>query len=132
MMRARPPVQSLAALAGVVFLLLGVLGLVPGITTRYGSMSFAGPGSSARLLGVFQVSILHDTVHLLFGVAGLALAKTAAGARRFLLGGGVVCIALWLLGLVGAADWLPPNRADNWLHFALGATLVALGVTRSV
>lgn len=131
-MRVRTPVQSLAALAGVVFLAVGILGFVPGITTHYGSMSFAGQGSGARLLGVFQVSILNNIVHLLFGVAGLVLAKTAAEARRFLVGGGVVCIALWLLGLVGAADWLPANPADNWLHFALGAGLVALGVTRNV
>jgi hypothetical protein len=129
-MRARFPVQSLAALAGVVFLLVSILGFVPGITTHYGSMRFAGQGSEARLLGIFQVSILHNLVHLLFGIAGLVLAKTAVGAHRFLIGGGVVCLALWLLGLVGAADWLPANPADNWLHFALGAGLVGLGLGR--
>jgi hypothetical protein len=121
-------VQSIAALAGVVFLLAGLLGFVPGITTGYGRMSFAGESSRAQLLGVFQVSILHNLVHLLFGVAGLVLAKTAAGARTFLVGGGVVCLALWLLGLVGALGWLPANAADNWLHFAFGAVLVGLGV----
>jgi hypothetical protein len=127
-MRAHTPVQPLAALAGVVFLLLGLLGFVPGITVHYGSMSFAGQGSGARLLGVFQVSILHNAVHLLFGVAGLVLAKAADGARTFLVGGGVVRLALWLLGLVGALGWLPANAADNWLHFAFGAVLVVLGV----
>jgi hypothetical protein len=121
-------VQSIAALAGVVFLLAGLLGFVPGITTGYGRMSFAGESSRAQLLGVFQVSILHNLVHLLFGVAGLVLAKTADGARTFLVGGGVVCLALWLLGLVGALGWLPANAADNWLHFAFGAVLVGLGV----
>jgi hypothetical protein len=121
-------VQSIAALAGVVFLLAGLLGFVPGITTGYGRMSFAGESSRAELLGVFQVSILLNLVHLLIGVAGLVLAKTAAGARTFLVGGGVVCLALWLLGLVGALGWLPANAADNWLHFAFGAVLVGLGV----
>jgi hypothetical protein len=124
----RPSAQSLAALAGVVFLLAGLLGFVPGITTGYGRMSFAGDSSRAQLLGVFQVSILLNLVHLIIGVAGLVLAKTADGARRFLLGGGVACLVLWVLGLVGAADWLPANAADNWLHFALGAVLVGLGV----
>jgi hypothetical protein len=121
-------VQSIAALAGVVFLLAGLLGFVPGITTGYGRMSFAGESSRAQLLGVFQVSILLNLVHLLIGVVGLVLAKTAAGARTFLVGGGVVCLALWLLGLVGALGWLPANAADNWLHFAFGAVLVGLGV----
>jgi hypothetical protein len=42
----------------------------------------AGHHSGALLLGVFQVSILHNIVHLLFGVAGRLLARTAAGARN--------------------------------------------------
>jgi hypothetical protein len=121
-------VQSIAALAGVAFLLIGILGFVPGITTHYGSMSFAGHGSGARLLGVFQVSILHNLVHLAFGVAGLVLAKTADGARKFLLGGGAVYLALWVVGLVGAAEWIPSSTPDNWAHFAFGVALVGLGV----
>ena len=120
--------QSIAALAGVAFLLIGILGFVPGITTHYGSMSFAGHGSGARLLGVFQVSILHNLVHLAFGVAGLVLAKTADGARKFLLGGGAVYLALWVIGLVGAAEWIPSSTPDNWAHFAFGVALLGLGV----
>jgi hypothetical protein len=124
----RRSVQSSAALAGVVFLLVGILGFVPGLTTHYGSLSFAGHGSGAMLLGVFQVSVLHNLIHLLFGVAALVLAKTADGARRFLIGGGAVYLVLWVIGLVGAADWIPANTADNWLHFAFGATLIGLGL----
>ena len=127
-MRDRTPVQSLAALVGVVFLLVGVLGFVPGITTHYGDMSFAGHGSGAKLLGVFQVSILHNIVHLLFGVVGLVLAKTADGARNFLIGGGAVYLVLWVIGLAGAADWIPANTADNWLHFALGVGMILVGL----
>ena len=127
-MRDRTPVQSVAAVVGVVFLLVGVLGFVPGITTHYGDLSFAGHGSGARLLGVFQVSILHNLVHLAFGVAGLVLAKTADGARKFLLGGGAVYLALWVIGLVGAAEWIPSSTPDNWAHFAFGVALFGLGV----
>ena len=130
-MRDRTPVQSIAALVGVVFLLVGVLGFVPGITTHYGDLSFAGHGSGAKLLGIFQVSILHNIVHLLFGVVGLVLAKTADGARTFLLGGGAVYLVLWIIGLVGAADWIPANTADNWLHFALGVGMIGLGLVAS-
>ena len=130
-MRDRTPVQSIAALAGVVFLLVGILGFVPGITTHYGDLSFAGHDSGAKLLGLFQVSILHNIVHLLFGVVGLVLAKTAEGARTFLVGGGAVYLVLWVVGLLGAADWIPANTADNWLHFALGVGMIALGVVAS-
>ena len=127
--------QSLAKLVGIVFLLVGVLGFVPGITTNYGDMSFAGHNSGAELLGIFQVSILHNIVHLLFGVAGLALAKTADGARTFLIGGGVIYLVLWLYGIVidkdGGANFVPVNAADNWLHVGLGAGMIALGVITS-
>ena len=127
--------QSLAKLVGIVFLLVGVLGFVPGITTNYGDMSFAGHNSGAELLGIFQVSILHNIVHLLFGVAGLALAKTADGARTFLIGGGVIYLVLWLYGIVidkdGGANFVPINAADNWLHLGLGVGMIALGVITS-
>ena len=130
-MRDRTPVQSIAALVGVVFLLVGVLGFVPGITTHYHDLSFAGHDSGAKLLGVFQVSILHNLVHLLFGIVGLALAKTVEGGRNFLVGGGTVYLALWVLGVVGGGGWIPVNTADNWLHFALGLGMIALGFVTS-
>ncbi|HUZ82994.1 MAG TPA: DUF4383 domain-containing protein [Gaiellaceae bacterium] len=126
-MRDRTSSQSIAALVGVAFLVVGILGFVPGITTHYGDMSFAGHESGAKLLGLFQVSVLHNIVHLLFGVVGLVLAKTADGARTFLVGGGVVYLALGVLGVVGAGDWIPANTADNWLHFVLGIGMIGLG-----
>jgi Domain of unknown function (DUF4383) len=125
------PVQSVAALVGVVFVVVGVLGFIPGITTHFHDLSVAGHDSGAKLLGVFQVSVVHNIVHLLFGVVGLALAKTAAGARNFLIGGGVASLALWVLGVVGAGAWIPANTADNWLHFALGLGMLALGFVAS-
>ena len=100
----RTPVQIAAQLVGVVFLLVGIAGFIPGITTNlYDGLEFAGNNGTAELLGIFSVSVLHNIVHGLFGIAGLALAKTASGARTFLIGGGAIYIALWLLGLVGGA-----------------------------
>jgi hypothetical protein len=55
--------------------LIGILGFIPGITRHYGDLTFAGGDSRAKLLGSFQVSILHNLVHLLFGVAGWFLAR---------------------------------------------------------
>jgi hypothetical protein len=127
MMRDRTSVQTLAMLVALTFVLVGILGFIPGITTHYGDMSFAGDDSGAKLLGVFQVSILHNLVHLLFGVAGWFLARTWNGARAYLLGGGVIYLALWLLGILNGADWIPANDDDNWLHLVLGLGLLGLG-----
>ena len=125
----RTPVQNVARLAGAVFLLVGIAGFIPGITTNlYDGLEFAGDDGNAELLGLFEVSVLHNLVHALFGIAGLALASTVSGARNYLIGGGAIYVALWLLGLVGGADWIPSNSADNWLHLVLGAGMIAAGV----
>ncbi len=129
---ARPRVfgpwsTTIAALVGVVFLAAGILGLVPGVTAHYGDLGVAGDGSGAKLLDAFQVSILQDVVHVLFGIAGLVSARTASGARAFLIGGGILSLALWFLGAAGAGGWLSLNPADNWLHFLPGIAMIGLG-----
>jgi hypothetical protein len=128
----RTPVELAATVVGAVFLLVGILGFIPGITTDYDQMTFAGHGSGAMLLGVFMVSILHNIVHLLFGVAGLALGRTFDGARSYLIGGGVIYLVLWIYGLVtdnhSGANFVPVNNADDWLHLVLGLGMVGLGV----
>jgi hypothetical protein len=125
----RTPVQNVARLVGIVFLLVGIAGFIPGITTNlYDGLEFAGDDGNAELLGLFEVSVLHNIVHGLFGLAGLALAGTASGARTYLVGGGAIYIALWLLGLLGGADWIPSNSADDWLHLVLGVGMIGLGV----
>ncbi|WP_175439135.1 DUF4383 domain-containing protein [Streptomyces vilmorinianum] len=125
-------VQQAALLVGVVFLIVGVLGFVPGVTTDFDSLEFAERDSGAELFGVFQVSILHNLVHALFGIVGVALSRTARTARSFLIVGGVVYLALWIYGLVidkdSDANFVPLNSADDWLHFGLGLGMVVLGL----
>lgn len=128
-------VQRAAAAVGAVFLLVGVLGFVPGITSPYGDLQVAGHHSGAKLLGIFEVSVLHNVVHLLFGVAGLAMARAWASARSYLIGGGVIYLLLFVYGLVisanSPANFVPVNSADNWLHLLLGLGMVVLGVLLS-
>ena len=128
----RTNVQKAAAIVGVIFLLVGVLGFIPGITTNFSDLSFAGHESDARLFGLFQVSILHNIVHLLFGIAGLALARTAAQARTYLVFGGVIYLVLFVYGLIvgqeSAANFVPVNTADDILHLILGIGMIGLGL----
>ncbi len=132
---ARTTLQTAALVVGAVFLAFGVLGFIPGVTSNYSTMEFATHESEALLLGLFQVSILHNIVHLLFGLAGIAMARAASTARTFLIGGGVIYLILWVYGLIidhdSAANFVPVNTADNWLHFVLGVGMIALGVLLS-
>jgi hypothetical protein len=121
-------VQMVATLVSVVFVLVGIIGFIPGLTTNlYDGLEFAGDDGDAEILGIFHTSVLHNLVHLLFGLVGLALARTWSGARTFLIGGGVIYIGLWLLGIVGGADWIPSNTEDHWLHFVLGVGMIGAG-----
>jgi Domain of unknown function (DUF4383) len=128
----RHPVQLAAAVVGAVFLLVGILGFIPGITTNYDQLAFAGHESGALLLGLFAVSVLHNLVHAAFGVAGLLMSRTRSGAKNFLIIGGAVYAVLWLYGLVidhgGPANFVPVNTADNWLHLILAIAMIGLGV----
>ena len=125
-------VRTLAGVVGAVFLLVGVLGFIPGVTTDYDTMQFAGHESEAMLLGIFQVSILHNIVHLLFGVAGLAMARSVSGATAFLVGGGVIYLLLtvygWIIDKESTANFVPLNTADDWLHLVLGLGMIAMGL----
>ncbi|MEJ7706567.1 MAG: DUF4383 domain-containing protein [Nocardioidaceae bacterium] len=81
---------------------------------------------------MFEVSILHNIVHLLYDVAGLAMARKATSAVAYLIGGGVIYLVLWVYGLVidkdSVANFVPLNTADNWLHLGLGLGMIALGM----
>ena len=132
--QGRSPVQWAALLTGLLFLVVGIAGFIPGLTSNYDSMEFAGHHSEAMLLDTFQVSVLHNAVHLLFGIAGLALASRVSGARNFLRWGGVIYLLLWLYGLFvesdSAANFVPLNDANNWLHLILGLGMILLSFLR--
>jgi hypothetical protein len=114
--------QKLAFLFGVVFLLVGILGFIPGITEDAPG-TFAGEDSDGSLFGVFQTSVLHNLAHLAFGI-GILAARKHATALTYLLVGGIAYAGLFLLGLLGGMDWLPADDTDDWLHLALAAGLL--------
>jgi hypothetical protein len=126
-------VQSAAILVGAVFLVLGILGFTPGVTAHLDSLRFSGIRSGATLFGLFQISVLQNFVHVAMGVAGLLLARSYALARAYLLVGGLVFLGLWVWGLlldpISAANVLPMNNADDWLHLGLGVTMSVLALT---
>jgi hypothetical protein len=72
--------------------------------------------------------VLHNLVHGLFGVLGIVMSRKWQTARTFLVGGGLVYLGLFLVGMLGRMDWLPADDTDDWLHLGLGAGMLVLGL----
>jgi hypothetical protein len=130
--------QVLALVFGLTFLLVGIAGFIPGVTTNYDQLALLGTDSNALLLGLFRVSILHNIAHMLFGVGILAAAREG-WSLAYLLGGGLAYAGLAAYGFLiehdSDANFLPVNDADNLLHVGLtvgllGAGLLALATRR--
>ena len=117
-------VQQVARLFGVVFLLVGLLGFV---TT--GMSMEADPAMAPKLLGLFPVNVLHNIVHLLFGVWGFAASRTISGATMYAKAAGAIYVVLAILGFVIPTTFglIPIGGHDIWFHAVIGLVLVAVG-----
>lgn len=120
-------------LVAAAFLVAAIAGFIPGLTAHLDQLHWLGRESQAALFGIFAVSVLHNLLHLAFGVLGLLLSSTFARARAYLVGGGLFYLGVWVYGLLidlsGPRNILPLNNADNWLHLSIGVVMTLLGVT---
>jgi hypothetical protein len=118
-------VRRVAMVFGIVFLLVGVLGLFSA-----GGMEM-GADNPAMLLGLFPVNLLHNIVHLLFGVWGLVAARSFAGAKTYAQTVGVIYIVLAICGFFIPTTFglIPIGGNDIWLHAIIGIVLAGVGFT---
>lgn len=112
--------KNVVTVLGVVFVLIGILGFIPGVTP------------DNELLGIFAVNGLHNVVHLLSGIA--ALAAVAAGGtapRMYAQVFGLVYALVTILGFImGTGELLSLvliNQADNFLHLVITVVLLYVG-----
>jgi Domain of unknown function (DUF4383) len=115
-------VKTAAVLFGIVFILIGILGFVPGITTN------------EMLLGIFHVNAAHNVVHLLSGAVALFAGMTSFGASRMYFRiFGVIYGLVAILGLMNMGQHtmllglISNNDADTFLHIAIAAVSLLLG-----
>lgn len=112
-----------ALILGIVFLLIGVLGFVPAFVTPAEEHDLTVEWAHGRLFDLFPVNGLHNLVHILFGVWGIA-AYASFGASRFYAR--AVAVAYALLAIMGFIPYLrtifgliPIHGNDIWLHALL-------------
>ena len=111
--------QKLGWIFGVVFLLVGIAGFIPGLA------------SGGMLLGIFMVDTLHNIIHLLSGALAIAAVwGSGAYARLYFQVFGVVYGLVTILGFVGGGSVLGiimVNMADNVLHLVIAAVALWAG-----
>jgi Domain of unknown function (DUF4383) len=113
------PNRIVAFVIGIIFLIVGILGLILDTT-------------SGSLLG-FDVDLVHNLVHLLTGILGLAAAFTG-WSRRFNQIFGIIYLLVGIAGLIPALYFgqrllglMHVNAADNVLHLVVGILAAAVG-----
>jgi hypothetical protein len=125
--------RTMARVFGAVFLLVGILGFVPGITHHHDDPHVTLKTSEGMLLGLFHVNVLHNLVHILFGVWGLAAGGSLGASRGYFRGVGIIYAALAVLGLISAGNtnrtfgFIPIEGHDVWLHAVLAIAGLYLG-----
>lgn len=120
-------VQRVAQIFGIVFILAAIAGFVaPG-----GMAMDANPETAGKALGIFPVNLLHNIVHLAFGIWGLAASRSFSGAKSYATIGGAIYLVLAVLGFVSATGFglVPLGGNDIWLHIVLAAALLFFGMT---
>ena len=129
--------QQLALAFGVIYTLIGIIGFfITGFGDFFGNHNGMSMEHNETLLG-FMINPMHNVVHILIGVVGIALSRTLKGARTYglllLVGYG----AAFLYGLFAVGkdwDFLNLNWADNILHIAtaLVGAAIAFGPVKNV
>ena len=127
-MQGKTLAQIWSLALGVVLVLVGIVGFLVEPSFNVGDSAQRGT------LILFDINGWHNVVYLLSGVVGLAMAGTAAKARLFAIGYGVVYVLVTILGfIVGDGGLLlsiiPINTADNVLHLVIAVTGIAIGLT---
>ena len=124
--------RTFALIFGIVFLAVGVLGFVPGmVQAPMGDHDVTMTQGYGDLLGLFPVNLLHNIVHILFGVWGLLAYRGMTGARTYARAVAIIYALLTIMGLVPGLDTtmglIPIYGNDVWLHAALALVAAYFG-----
>jgi hypothetical protein len=118
---------------GIIFLLVAASGIVPGLRepapAHYPPLAVDTWYGAA--LGLFPVNILHDLVHLIFGVWGVAAYRSLDASRSYAKIVAIVYVMFAIMGLVPGLDTtfglVPLFGNDVWLHLLLAAPAAYFG-----
>lgn len=117
-------IQRVATISGIVFILASLLGIMTG-----GMPGMKMGGAAVMLLGIFPVNLLHNLVHLAFGVWGVIAGRGERASVIYALGSGVSYMILGVVGMFtdSLLGMVPIGGYDVMLHLALAIVLAGCG-----
>ena len=126
-------IRKFALIFGAIYLLVGILGFIPGLSSNHDALHAAHPVSvdtaHGLLLGLFPVNVMHNIVHMLLGIWGLLASRSITGSRLYAQGLAVVYGLLTILGVIPSEatktmfGLVPIHGYDIILH--AGSALIA-------
>jgi hypothetical protein len=123
--------RMFARIYGIVFLIVGIGGFIPGLTREHDHPDMAIDFASGLELGLFPVNGIHNLVHIAFGAWGIFASRAFDASRLYAR---VVAIAYGLLtvmGLIPATNTtfglVPIYGHDVWLHALLAGVAAYFG-----
>jgi hypothetical protein len=117
--------RTFALLFGIVFLAIGVAGFIPGITTppHPGHPDLAVDANYGQVFGMFPINILHNIVHILFGLWGLMAYRSLGASKGYAKAVAIIYAVLTVAGIVPGLNTMfglvPLFGNDIWLHALL-------------
>lgn len=127
--------RNFARIYGIAFLLVGILGFIPGVNQMHGDAPrLAFDSFNGHLFGLFHVNLLHNLVHVLFGIWGLVASRDYGASRTYARGTGIIYVLFAVMGLVPALSTtfglIPLEHHDVWLHLLLAVPALYFGFAR--
>jgi hypothetical protein len=125
----RTPAQWYCLVFGATLLLVGIVGFAADAGFDVGTGV-----DGDKLLGIFEVSGIHNLIHIASGAVLLAASPKRASARLVALAFGVVYLLVAIIGFIqgdNVVGLIPVNSADNFLHVAISLLGIASGLASS-
>jgi len=119
--------RRFALIFGIVFLLVGAAGFIPGLTQPHTHPDVMVTAGLGLVMGLFPVNVLHNIAHLLFGVWGLMASRSDGASRAYGKSVAIAYALLMVMGLISAMNlhtafgFVPLYGHDIWLHALLAA-----------
>jgi hypothetical protein len=124
-------IEPFARIFGIVFLIVGIGGFIPGLTPPHVHPGLTVQAASGMELGLFPVNVLHNLVHIVFGVWGIAAGSSFAAARTYARVVAIAYALLTVMGLIPASNTtfglVPIYGHDVWLHALLAIVAAYFG-----